>query len=61
MYVYSCYTARIAVYSRISTRTVPYGRVEISLTVWVWYGITPILTHQDTAVNPLRYGSQPYL
>src|SRR5258708_14355604 len=51
MYVYSCYMARIAVYSHISTRTVPYGRVEISLMLWVSYGITPIPTRQYTAVT----------
>ena len=60
MYVYSCYMARIAVYSRISTRTILYGRVEISLMVWVRYGITLVLTRQDMAINLLRYGSQPY-
>src|SRR5258708_260715 len=60
MYVYSCYMACIAVYGRISTRTIPYGRVEISLTVRVRYRITLVLTRQDTAINQLRYGSQPY-
>src|SRR5258708_27378122 len=58
-YLYSCYTARTTVYGRISTRTVPYRRVKSTLTVRVRYGITPVLTRQDTAVNPLRYGSQP--
>ncbi len=60
MYVYSCYMACIAVYGCISTRTIPYGRVEISLMVQVWYGITLVLTHQDMAINLLLYGSQPY-
>ena len=58
--LYGCYTARTTVYSRISTHTVPYRRVISTLTVWVRYGITPALTRQDMAVNPLRYGSQPY-
>src|SRR5260370_33506998 len=50
MYVYSCYMACIAVYGRISTRTIPYGRVEISLTV-----------RDHTCTDPSRYGHKPVM
>ena len=52
--------ACITIYGRISTCTIPYRGVKFTLMVQVWSGFTPILTHQNMAINLLWYSLQPY-